>query len=104
VAADGTFKVVPSVFFQLYTIHFAFGIGVCPAAIYRLLTNKSVATYERLHHEVKNLIPMAVPSCILVDFEKATMNTFSAAYTTAMLRGCYFHCARVLCAKFPRYG
>jgi len=31
--ADGTFKVVPSVFFQLYTIHFAFGNGVCPAVI-----------------------------------------------------------------------
>ena len=30
--ADGTFKVVPSVFFQLYTIHFAFGNGVCPCS------------------------------------------------------------------------
>jgi len=31
--ANSTFKVVPSVFFQLYTIHFAFGNGVYPAAI-----------------------------------------------------------------------
>jgi len=87
--ADGTFKVVPNVFFQLYTIHFAFGNGVCPAAIYCLLSDKSAATYERLHREVKNLIPTAAPRSILVDFEKAAMNTFSAAYTTATLRSCY---------------
>jgi len=64
------------VFFQLYTIHFPFGNGVCPAAIYCLLSDKSAATYERLHPEVKNLIPTAAPSSILVDFEKAAMNTF----------------------------
>src|SRR6476469_4776597 len=32
--ADGTFKVVPTLFFQLYSIHFDFGNGVCPAAVY----------------------------------------------------------------------
>jgi len=42
--SDGTFKVVPSVFFQLYNMHFAFGNGVCPAAIYCLLSGKSAAT------------------------------------------------------------
>jgi len=93
--ADGTFKVVPSVFFQLYTVHFAFGNGVCPAAICCLLSDKSAATYERLHREVKNLIPTDAPSSILVDFEKAAMNAFSAAYTTATLRGCYFHLRKV---------
>jgi len=81
-----------------YTIHIAFGNGVCPAAIYCLLTDKSAATYQRLLREVKNLISAAAPSSILVDFEKAAMNTFSAAYTTATLGGCYFHeCQSVMC-------
>jgi len=102
--ADGTFKVVPSMFFQLYTIHFAFGNGVCPAAIYCLLTDKSAATYQRLHHEVKNLIPTIAPSSILVDFEKATMNTFSAAYTSATLRGCYFHFCQSVMHKVSDIG
>ena len=31
--ADGTFKVVPSIFFQLYTIHFSFGEGRNPAGV-----------------------------------------------------------------------
>jgi len=42
--ADGTFKVVPSVFFQLYSIHFDFGSGIHPAAVYCLLAN----TYNRV--------------------------------------------------------
>ena len=39
--ADGTFKVVPSLFFQLYTIHFQFVHGINPAALYCLLKNKT---------------------------------------------------------------
>ena len=35
--ADGTFKVVPTVFFQLYSIHFDFGSGIHPGAVYCLL-------------------------------------------------------------------
>jgi len=43
--ADGTFKVVPiSVFFQLYTIHFAFDNGVCPAVIYCMLSDTSAGS------------------------------------------------------------
>jgi len=102
--ADGTFKVVPRVFFQLYTIHFAFGNSVCPAAIYFLLSDKSTATYEWLHHEVKNLIPTAALSSILVDFEKAAMTTFSAAYTTATLRGCYFLLCQSVMRKVSEIG
>ena len=43
--ADGTIKVVPTLFFQLYSIHFDFGNGVCPAAVYCLMTNKSTENY-----------------------------------------------------------
>jgi len=31
--ADGTFKVVPSLYFQLYSIHFSFSSGITPAAL-----------------------------------------------------------------------
>jgi len=101
-ACRRTFKVVPSVFFQLYIIHFAFGNGVCPAAICCLLSEKSAATHERLHRDVKNLIPTAAPSSILVDFEKAAINTFSAVTQQLRYEAVTFICARMLCAKFPR--
>jgi len=53
---------------------------------------------------VKNLIPTAASSSILVDFEKAAMNTFSAAYTTATLRGCYFHLCQIVMGKVSGIG
>jgi len=71
---------------------------------YFLLSDKAAATCERLHREVKNLIPTAAPSSILVDFEKAAMTTFSAAYTTATLRGCYFHLCQSVMRKVSDIG
>jgi len=55
--ADGTFKVVPNVFFQLYSIHFDFGSGIHPAVVYCLLTNKTSSTYNRVLVELQRLIP-----------------------------------------------
>lgn len=102
--ADGTFKVVPTLFFQLYSIHFDFGNGVCPAAVYCLLTNKSAATYTRLHDELRNLIPTAAPGSVLVDFERAAINTFSTAYPTAQVSGCYFHLCQSVVRKVNEVG
>ena len=55
--ADGTFKVVPTLLFQLYSIHFAFGAGINPAAVYCLLPNKQQATYSRALTQLKRLVP-----------------------------------------------
>jgi hypothetical protein len=65
--ADGTFKVVPTIFFQLYTIHFQFANGINPAALYCLLPNKTRITYDRVLVEIKRLIPLAAPAVILTD-------------------------------------
>lgn len=43
---DGTFKVVPSLFYQLYTIH-ALKNGITVPMVYGLLPNKTEATYRR---------------------------------------------------------
>ena len=55
--ADGTFKVSPGIFFQLYTIHFDNGNGVHPAGIYCLLSNKSGETYETTMQVLKQSFP-----------------------------------------------
>src|ERR1043165_7989197 len=77
--ADGTFKVVPNVFFQMYSVHFNFASGISPAAVYCLLTNKTGQTYERMLHELHHHIFQAAPRTILFDFEKAAMNAFQLA-------------------------
>jgi len=50
--ADGTFKVVPCLFFQLYSIHFELAPGLIPAAIYCLV-------YDRILDAIKAMIPTA---------------------------------------------
>lgn len=102
--ADGTFKVVPTIFFQLYSIHFNFGSGINPAAVYCLLTNKSVDTYNRVLTELKRMIPAANPTRILVDFERATMNAFGLAYPNATIAGCYFHLCQSVIRKINEVG
>jgi hypothetical protein len=102
--ADGTFKVVPLLYFQLYSIHFVFGNGFNPAALYCLLPNKTAETYGRVLDEVHNLIPSAAPTTILVDFERAAMNAFSAHYPGAAVSGCYFHLTQSVSRKVGEVG
>ena len=102
--ADGTFKVVPGLFFQLYTVHFDNGSGVTPCGIYCLLANKTGCTYDAALREIKQLIPQAAPDKILVDFERAAINSFSAAFPNAIITGCYFHLCQSVTRKVNEVG
>ena len=102
--ADGTFKTVPSLYFQLYSIHFQYVGGVHPAAAYCLLPNKTQDTYERMLIEIKRLIPAAAPTVILTDFESASMAAFNAAYPSATVSGCYFHLCQSVLRKINDLG
>ena len=102
--ADGTFKLVPILFFQLYTIHFQYASGINPAAVYCLLTNKTRETYDRVMVELKRLIPSAAPSVILTDFETAAMSSFAQSYPAARITGCYFHLCQAVLRKVNELG
>jgi hypothetical protein len=102
--ADGTFKVVPNLFFQLYTIHFQFVRGINPAALYCLLQNKTRNSYDRVMAVLKQLIPSASPAVILTDFEKAAMSAFADTYPTARVTGCYFHLNQAVLRKVNELG
>jgi len=52
---DGTFKVCPDIFFQLYTIHARINQRVIPC-VYALLPNKTRQTYERLFREISDRV------------------------------------------------
>jgi len=102
--ADGTFKVVPSLFYQLYTIHFESHGGHNPTGIYCLLVNKTRNTYDRMLSALKQLIPSAAPERVLVDFESAAMGAFHDAYPEAQIRGCYFHLCQSINRKVNEVG
>jgi len=101
--ADGTFKVVPSLFYQLYTVHFQFAPGVIPPLLYCLLQDKSSATYKRLLDAVKLLIPNAAPEIIVTDFEKAAMTAFQEKFQ-CRVTGCYFHMSQAVLRKVAELG
>jgi len=102
--ADGTFKKVPNLFFQLYTIHFEFGSGIHPAALYSLLPNKTEATYQRLLTQVVNLIPNCRPEVVLTDFEMAAQSAFRSHFPDARITGCYFHLSQSVMRKVGEIG
>lgn len=102
--ADGTFAVVPALYYQLYTIHFQMVGGYNPVGVYCLLTNKTQRTYERVLAELRVLLPNAAPSSVLVDFETAAMRSFAAAFPTATITGCYFHLCQSVIRKASELG
>jgi hypothetical protein len=102
--ADGTFKVVPSIFFQLYTIHFQLTAGVNPAAIYCLLPDKTRQTYDRLLDALVGIIPLAQPTRILTDFESAAVSAFQQSFPRSTISGCYFHLSQSILRKVNEVG
>ena len=94
---DGTFKICPLQFYQLYTVHIQVG-GFYPPCVYALLSNKKETTYQRFIAALKMLTGDCELSRILIDFEKAALNAFTQMYSSSKTSGCYFH----LCQSFNR--
>jgi hypothetical protein len=88
--ADGTFKVVPNLYNQLYTIHGIVNNTVIPA-VFALLPSRNESTYIRLLTELKILEPNLAPDTIMTDFEVAAINAFGTAFPGAQQKGCFFH-------------
>ena len=87
---DGTFKVVPEIFYQLYIIHSIYRHHVVPV-IYALLRRKNIATYKNLINEVLKFAPQWSPHTIMLDFEQACITAFQTSFPAVALSGCYFH-------------
>jgi hypothetical protein len=95
---DGTFKTVPRIFYQLYTIHAPVGAEensrILPL-VYALMSGKSKELYQALF---QNLIEFAEesnislrPSTILTDFEKAAIDASHEEFPGITNKGCLFH-------------
>ena len=97
--ADGTFKVVPEIFFQLYTLHVMREGRVIPC-VYALLPNKQETTYQAFLSEVLRL----KPGSVLVDFEQAAINAFRAVFPNSTLKGCFYHLSQNIYRKVQAVG
>ena len=88
--ADGTFKTAPSLFTQVYVIHALRGgpnlmkYGHLLPSLFVLLPNKTEAVYSKMWEQIQHLCPQADPAEMLMDFEKAAINSFERRWPTSM--------------------
>lgn len=88
---DGTFKSVPSLFYQLYTLHGIIRDNIIVPFVYALLPNKKSSTYIKLLKELKILEPRLNPSTVMMDYEKAMVNAFETVFSNTYIRGINFN-------------
>ena len=91
---DGTFKTVPSLYTQLYTIHCLTSGQIVPC-IYALLPDKREATYRRVIAGLLHARPNLQPQSVLVDYERAAVNALQNAFPQTNVKGCFFHLSQL---------
>jgi hypothetical protein len=106
---DGTFKIVPTVFRQLYSIHLPVGTGenakVLPL-VYALMSSKSEEIYTRLFQEFNGYANNIIlnPKFIITDFEKASINASGREFPSSINKGCLFHLGQNIWRKIQEVG
>ena len=112
IAGDGTFKVVPTLWTQMWTIHSMVG-GFCPPEVYCLLPDKSEATYQRMYDAVCDLLgeypDNLPPQKAILDFERGALNATREFLDPngdggSQVYGCLFHLAQSIQRKVQRLG
>ena len=92
--ADGTFKTVPNLFNQLYTIHalvggmYPFRDGHLLPSIYVLLPGKITKHFREMWKVIKQMCPDANPDYLLVDFERGSINAFKEVCPIGRIKKC----------------
>ena len=99
---DGTFKVVPEIFVQLYTIHAVVDHHTIPC-IYALLPDKTQITYNKFIQEVENLTNCS-PVSAMIDFERAMLNALIVHFPETDVKGCFFHLCQNIYRKIQEFG
>ena len=100
---DGTFKVVPEIFYQLYTIHCLTVNGVIPC-VYALLPNKQRQTYLTLFRRLLALNPRLNPRSFLIDYEQAARSAIEEVFPQVSLKGCFYHLSQSIYRKVQEEG
>jgi hypothetical protein len=98
ILCDGTFKVVPNQFYQLYTVHFIKHDAVF-ACVYALLPSKTQTIYVRMWEVIQQHCPNFAPRYAVTDFEKAAQEALVQVFPDCQLEGCFFHFTQAIWRK-----
>lgn len=107
---DGTFKTVPTIFYQLYTIHApvsSHNFRTYPL-VYVLMTGKSEPLYKRL---LEDLVDFADenglqlnPQVIMTDFELSVIKATKSEFEGVTNKACFFHFGQCIWRKIQMSG
>ena len=100
---DGTFKIAPKLFSQVYIVLAQRFSGVIPI-IYALLPNKQRATYLKLSEMLKECVPTINPKSIICDFEVAAFSALQEIFPQVEIKGCFFHLSQNMQKKLASSG
>ena len=92
---DATFKAVPRLFYQLFTIFDSINHHALPA-LHILMTNKSEKLYSAVVLTIWQLLPSLNPTFAIADFEIAPRNSFTQVFPSITIVGCWFHYTKVI--------
>lgn len=107
---DGTFKIIPNIFYQLFTIHCnvrsnencIFPMVDC------LMSGKSTNHYELLSQGLLDLIDQfgftINTKMAICDYEKAIATALENTTAQVQPTGCYFHLNQAIVAKIRNLG
>lgn len=101
--ADGTFKVAPELFYQVFTIHALVDNNIMPC-VYALLPNKNEDTYYELFNQLLQLKPTLHPRSMMFDFEVASRNALLRVFPDVDIKGCFFHLAQCVYRRVQDNG
>ncbi|KRY99572.1 hypothetical protein T11_16712 [Trichinella zimbabwensis] len=104
---DGTFKIVPEWYQQMFTIHVFKESKLIPL-VYCLTVRRDLPTY---HEIFDNLILKAAalgvvlqPQTVICDFETALIPAVQASFPGVQIQSCYFHFCQAVLRKVAELG
>jgi len=83
--ADGTFKVCPDDFYQMFTLHGLFKSQIIPLA-YGLLIGKKASDYDKFFERIMEEDDFN-PNSILTDFESGTIKSIKSLFPNVLHKG-----------------
>jgi len=90
---DSTFKVVPALYYQLFTVFVPHADHEFPV-FFALMTRKTTQLYTAVLRKLGELVPQFIPSQVIADFEEAPAVVARAVFSDVTISGCWFHYAQ----------
>ncbi|KZS16483.1 Uncharacterized protein APZ42_017765 [Daphnia magna] len=109
IRSDGTFKTVPNLFYELFTLH-VLAYGKSFPVSYVLMSNKTAELYRMAIDRILQILQEVNPGdqfeveVLISDFELTIMGTMQQAFPNARSRGCWFHYAQAIYRRAYKEG